>query len=290
MPYTVVIPAHNAARTLGAVLEALERQSAPPEEVIVVDDVSTDGTAAIAQAHGAKTIRAEHRLHAGGARNRGRDEAKTETVVFLDSDAIPADDWGVGVERATAEFPGAVVGCARTFAPTTAWGWVAHLQVETPYLPRGAPRDTPFVSSYCMIVPASLPVRFDPSYGGEDALFCVDAHDAGARLVFDPRFSAHHDHPRETFADLRRQQDRLAYGLARLGRVQRESPLKRLASRAPLHYFLLLRLPVLYGRLDEDAALRRRFWHLLPLLALAEWTLGLSALRYVRRRPPLRST
>ena len=286
--YSVVIPAYNAERTLGSVLDALARQQHPPAEVIVVDDLSSDGTAALAEEHGAHVVRAAHRLHAGGARNRGWAEARAGTVVFLDSDAVPADDWSVGVERAVREFPGAVIGCARTFAPRTRWGWVAHLQVETPYLPRGVPRETPFVSSYCMAVPAGLAVRFDESYGGEDALFCLDAHTAGARLVFDPRYSAFHDHERASFAALRSQQDRLAYGLARLGAVQREGLSKRIVSRLPLHYFLLLRLPVLYRRLDDDAALRRRFVRLLPLLAVAEWSLGVSALRYVLRRPPLR--
>jgi hypothetical protein len=63
-----------------------------------------------------------------------------------------------------------VVGCARSFAPANAWGWVSHLQTETPYLPRGGPRDVAFVSSYCMAVPAELPVRFDESYASFDGL------------------------------------------------------------------------------------------------------------------------
>jgi glycosyltransferase involved in cell wall biosynthesis len=288
--YTVVIPAYNAERTIGAVLGALAGQTHPPAATIVVDDVSTDNTASIAEGLGARVIRADGRLHAGGARNRGWAEAKTETVVFLDSDVIPSDNWSVGLERALTEFPGTVIGCARSFAPATAWGWVSHLQTETPYLPRGGPRDVAFVSSYCMAVPAQLPVRFDESYGGEDALFSVDAAHAGARLVFDPRFQAFHDHGRGTFAALRRQQDRRAYGQARLGPFQREGISKRIGSRFPIHYFALLRLPVIYRRLDEDAELRRRFVRLLPWMIVAEWTLGWSTLHYTLRRPPLRHT
>jgi hypothetical protein len=60
------------------------------------------------------------------------------------------------------------------------------------------------------------------------------------------------------------------------------------ARRLPLHYFALLRLPVLYRRLDEDPELRRRFVALLPRLALAEWTLGASSVRYAARPPALR--
>jgi mycofactocin glycosyltransferase len=287
--YSVVIPARNAAATIGDVLAALAAQSPAPAEVVVVDDGSSDATAAIAREAGARVVATGGGRLAGGARNAGWDVATSPLLVFLDSDVVPSPGWGEGAARAAREFPGAIVGCARTFRGRSAWGWVAHLQVETPYLPRGKPRDVPFVSSYCMLVPRDAPLRWDESYGGEDALFCADALAAGMRLVFDPRFHAAHEHDRRTFADLRSQQRRLAYGLARAGTIQREGAHKRLASRLPLHYFVLARLPVVYRRLDEDEELRRRFLSLLPRMIVAEWTLGLSSLRYVRRRPVVRA-
>lgn len=287
MGYSVVIPARNAARTLAPVLDALATQEPPPLEVIVVDDGSDDGTAELAAGRGARVVSTGGGRFAGGARNAGRDEAEGDPVVFLDADVVPNPGWGAGLLRAIAEFPGALIGCARTFSADTSWGWVAHLQVETPYLPRGAPRETSFLSSFCLAVPRALPVRWDESYGGEDALFCADAVEAGFRLVFDPRFSAAHEHERRSFGDLRRQQRRLAYGLARAAGLER-SPLRRAARRLPLHYFVLLRLPVIFSRIAGDPRLRGRFLRLLPQLAVAEWTLGGSALRWALRRPPLR--
>jgi glycosyltransferase involved in cell wall biosynthesis len=284
---SVVVPARNAQRTLGRVLEALASQQPAPAEVIVVDNDSTDGTAEIASAHGAHLVEAPGRS-AGGARNAGWDAADSDVVVFLDSDAVPEAGWSAGLFRALDEFPGAIVGCARTFRARTAWGWVAHLQCETPYLPFGSPRRCAFVSSYCMAVPRAAPLRWDESYGGEDGIFCVDAHAAGIRLVFDPRFVAEHDHDRETFAALLRQQQRLAYGLARVGAVQREGRRKRILSRVPIHYFLLARLPAIFWRVRADGELRHRFVRTLPFLVVAEWTLGANALRYALRRPPLR--
>jgi len=283
--YTVVIPARNAERTLPRVLQALSAQEPAPLEVIVADDASTDATREVAERGGARVVETDGRRFAGGARNAGWDEAHGEVVVFLDADVVPSADWGPGVVRAASEFHGALVGCARTFDAATRWGWVAHLQVETPFLPRGRPRETSFLSSFCLLVPKSVSLRWDESYGGEDALFSAAAHDSGLRLVFDPRITAQHAHERETFADLRRQQRRLAYGLGRT--IPLAHGVRGLARRFPVHYFLLLRLPVVYSRVAGDARLRRRFVAVLPLLAVAEWTLGASAVRYALRRPPL---
>lgn len=287
--YSVVIPARNAERTLAAVLSSLGAQDPPPAEVIVVDDGSTDRTAAIAESLGARVVRGSGTGYAGGARNRGWAEASREVVVFLDSDAIPEPGWGAGLVRALQEFPDAIVGCARTFSPSTPWGWVAYLQFETPYLPLGGgPQARRFVSSFCMAVPREAPLRWDESYGGEDGVFCAEAIAAGIPLVFDPRFRARHDHGRESFQGLRAQQRRLAYGLARLGPVQREGVYKRVLARAPIHYFALLRLPVIYRRIPGLPELRPRFLRLLPRLVVAEWTLGASAVRYALRPPPAR--
>lgn len=256
--------------------------------MIVADDGSTDGTADVARSHGAQVVRVEGRGFAGGARNVGWAAASGELVVFLDADAVPAAGWGAALVRAAEEFPGAIIGCARTFSARTAWGWIAHLQVETPYLVRGKPRNVPFVSAFCMTVPRTLELRWDESYGGEDAFFSADALAAGVQIVFDPRVVAAHEHERSTFADLRSQQRRLAFGMARAGRAGLLSRNRRLLARVPVHYFLLLRLPGIYGRLEADPALQRRFVSLLPQLALAEWTLGASAVRYALAPPPSR--
>jgi hypothetical protein len=141
-----------------------------------------------------------------------------------------------------------------------------------------------------MAVPRALPLRFSPSYGGEDCVFCADALEAGVELVFDPRFHARHDHDRTTFADMRHQQRRLAYGLARCGAVQKEGVHKRVLSRVPIHYFVLARFVPIFRRIRDDRELRDPFVRFFPRLVVAEWSLGLSACRYVFRRPAVRGS
>jgi hypothetical protein len=153
--------------------------------------------------------------------------------------------------------------------------------------------DPMFVSAGTAVVlpprpEGSCPVRWDTTFGGEDGLAAVDAPHAAASS-FRPRYFAVHEEYRETFAQLRAWQRRLAYGMARCGPVQREGAYKRLLSRVPVHYFALLRLPRMYARLRETDELRARFVRLLPWLVIAEWSLGIAALRYSVPRPPLRT-
>ena len=82
---SVVIPCHNRAHFLGEAIASVRRQTYPRIEVVVVDDGSTDETAAVAAELGALCIRQENR-GAAAARNRGLAESKGDYIVFLDAD------------------------------------------------------------------------------------------------------------------------------------------------------------------------------------------------------------
>src|SRR5512140_3662018 len=85
-----IIPAHNEDQLLGRTLHALDEAARPleqPFEVLVVDDASTDRTASIAQAHGARVIPVMHRQIAA-TRNAGAWEANGEMLIFVDADTI----------------------------------------------------------------------------------------------------------------------------------------------------------------------------------------------------------
>ena len=81
----VIIPARNAERHIGRCLEALQRDGAPIE-IIVVDDASADATAAIAEAKGARVVRLRMQSGPGAARNAGVAVSEADIVIFVDAD------------------------------------------------------------------------------------------------------------------------------------------------------------------------------------------------------------
>jgi len=84
----VVIPAFNAGRTLPSCLDSIAAQSVQPYEVVLVDDGSTDSTAAIARAAGVRVVQCEANTGPATARNRGVDAATGDVILFLDSDVV----------------------------------------------------------------------------------------------------------------------------------------------------------------------------------------------------------
>jgi O-antigen biosynthesis protein len=89
---SVVICTFNGARTLRATLEGVERLEYPELEVIVVDDGSTDDTAAVAADFDVRLIRTRN-AGLASARNVGAAAATGEIVAYLDADAWPDPHW-----------------------------------------------------------------------------------------------------------------------------------------------------------------------------------------------------
>lgn len=84
---SVVIPAFNAEAFIGEAIESVHAQDYRRVEVIVVDDGSTDHTAAVASRYAVKALRQEHGGQAA-ARNAGLAAAGGTFVSFLDADDL----------------------------------------------------------------------------------------------------------------------------------------------------------------------------------------------------------
>lgn len=90
---SVVVPAYNAAHSITACMTALGRQCGNlTYEIIVVDDGSSDNTAELAEAGGARVVR-KQRGRPAAARNAGIAAASGDIVCFTDADCEPADNW-----------------------------------------------------------------------------------------------------------------------------------------------------------------------------------------------------
>jgi len=87
---SVVVPAHNAASTVGATLSSILWQTYPRIEVVIVDDGSTDDTARIVEAYRDPRVRltAQNNGGPGAARNRGMSMVGGDFIAFVDADDI----------------------------------------------------------------------------------------------------------------------------------------------------------------------------------------------------------
>lgn len=87
--FSVVIPVYNGAATIARALDSVLAQTYSAQEILVIDDGSSDQTESVVRAYGA-AVRYVRQANAGpsAARNHGVHLARSEWIAFLD-----ADDW-----------------------------------------------------------------------------------------------------------------------------------------------------------------------------------------------------
>jgi glycosyltransferase involved in cell wall biosynthesis len=92
---SVVVPFCNSERHLAACIESILSQTdvGGPFEVILVDNRSQDGSAAIARRYGGLTVLEEPTPGAYAARNTGIRRARAPLVALTDADCVVAEDW-----------------------------------------------------------------------------------------------------------------------------------------------------------------------------------------------------
>ncbi len=205
---SVVIPARNEAEHIGEVVRSVARQSSRARaiEVIVVDDGSTDETARLAQAAGARVLQATpagEKGNCAAARNVGAAQCRGDPIVFLDADCVAAEGWldrllqgherGATVVGGSLAMPPAMPVTARCdyycswylIHPRARAGWVPH---HPP--PNLSVRRMDFLATrgYATHPP------FD--FSNEERFWQGELLAAGHRIYFEPGARVtHHHHP-----------------------------------------------------------------------------------------------
>src|SRR5207249_4956933 len=213
---SVVVCTCNGERTIRQCLEGLVRLNYPNFEVIVVDDGSTDGTAAIAGEYGFRLFSTENR-GLSAARNLGLEAATGDIVAYIDDDAYPDPDWlrYLAFTFLTTDYVG--VGGPNLPPPDT--GFVAQCVANSP----GGPihvllsdRDAEHIPGCNMAFRKSCLTAiggFDPQFrtAGDDVDICWRLQELGWTLGYHPAAMVWH-HCRNSVRAYWRQQ--VGYGRA----------------------------------------------------------------------------
>ncbi|MCC7361777.1 MAG: sugar transferase [Anaerolineales bacterium] len=198
---SVVVPVRNGAATLPACLQALAAQTVGRArlEVIVVNDGSTDDTAAVARRFAVRCLDLPPSGPAA-ARNAGARQAAGDLVLFTDADCAPAPDWAA---RLAAAFdPPEVVG-ARGVYRTRQTSRVARFvqqEYQDKYDRTARRRSIDFIDTYSagyrravFLENGGFETAF-PVPSVEDQEFSFRLAEKGYRLVFAPEAVVYHQH------------------------------------------------------------------------------------------------
>ncbi|NNE10139.1 MAG: glycosyltransferase [Gemmatimonadetes bacterium] len=203
---TAIIPALNASRNIDAVVRAVRSQTGIPSApaIVVVDDGSTDDTAAVARKAGAVVLTQPNRGPAA-ARNHGwREHGKGELVWFLDADCFPAPD-ALAILLAALDSPsiGAAGGSYTNARTESALARIVQAEIAMRHARMGP--EVRFLGSYHLLVRREVLEStggFDESYraaSGEDNDFSYRIRKLGHRLRFAPGSRVAHLHPVNVF-------------------------------------------------------------------------------------------
>ncbi len=195
---SVVIPAYNAEATIGHCLRALATQTHPPDEVIVVDDGSTDGTAAVAREAGADQVLTLPHQGRSAARNVGIEAARGDIILFTDADCEPSPDWTEQISRPLRDPEiAAAKGVYRTRQRELVARFV-QMEYEGKYLRMSRQDRIDFVDTYSAAYRRDILLAnggFDPQVEvDEDQELSFRLARKGYQMVFAPDAIVYHHH------------------------------------------------------------------------------------------------
>ncbi len=264
-PVTVLVPAYNEAKSVADTIRSVRAQTAPPREIIVVDDCSTDGTGDVARALDVRVVRPPVNTGSkAGAQTFGLRYVRTPLTVAIDADTVLAPD---ALERLLPAFdrPAVAAACGFVLPQRVRSVWergryVEYLFAFTFYKRLQDYYGKPLISSGCFSMYRTDELR---AHGGwsdrtlaEDMDLTWTLYEAGREVRYVPDAVCYPIEPR-TFALMRTQLRRWSHGFVQNVR---------------LHWRALLRVPYLRSAVAVafwDATVAAALYLLLlPILAL----------------------
>jgi glycosyltransferase involved in cell wall biosynthesis len=125
---SVIIPVYNDAELLRGCLAALDAQTRTADEILVVDNASTDASARVASDAGARVV-VESQRGILPATVAGFDAATGDVLARLDADSVPSPTWLAEIERILENRPeaSAVTGTARFYGANAFVRWYGRV-------------------------------------------------------------------------------------------------------------------------------------------------------------------
>src|SRR5881397_1669054 len=217
---TVIVPAYNEAASIADTIGSLQAQTAPPREIIVVDDCSTDGTGDVARGLGTTVVRP--RANTGskaGAQTFALRHVRTPLTVAIDADTVLAPD---ALQRLLPAFdrPGVAAACGFVLPQRVRSVWergryIEYLFAFTFYKPLQEYYGKPLISSGCFSMYRTEVLRGQGGWSSrtlaEDMDLTWSLYHAGYEVRFVPKAVCYPIEPR-TFRLMGTQLQRWSHG------------------------------------------------------------------------------
>jgi poly-beta-1,6-N-acetyl-D-glucosamine synthase len=259
---TVIVPAYDEVSTIADTVRSLQNQTVQPEQIIVVDDCSSDGTGQVAQQLGAVVIRPPTNTGSkAGAQTFALPRVSTEFTAGIDADTILAPD---ALERLLAAMEDKKVAAACAFVlprrVKSVWERGRYVEYLVAFTMSKQIQDYygfPLISSGCLSTYRTESLRLAGGWStrtvGEDMDLTWSFHAAGLKVRFVPEAVCYPIEPHSLYL-MRKQLKRWSHGFIQNVRLHWRDvarvPYLRLAvavglwdaTLAPLVYFLILPL------------------------------------------------
>lgn len=203
MRVSVLIPCYNRAEHIEQVIWSVAAQTHPPDEIVVVDDASTDGSVDVLDELPVTLLQHEHNRGPSAARNTALNAATGDIVLYIDADAYAEPNLIEVLLQAYRQLSGRPVGGIGGRGIESNIGsvfdrWRAiHARQDFGAKPR---LGVPYLFGLCCSYRREVLLQIDgwdeyyPINAGEDADVGYRLQKAGFKLFYTPEAIVYHQH------------------------------------------------------------------------------------------------